>query len=357
MAIGVVLGILFAVLFIAGFVTGGILLYRGCDEDSTGFKVGGWSGLAAGLLFLLLFIFVPFSFHTVDTGEVAVVKHMGEAKEVRTAGTYYDFWVTEKYDKYDAKVQNLELTSMAYSKDAQTMDVAMTVQYQIDATKAIDIAKQYGSMVTLSNRIQSITIEKTKSILSSYSAMDIIQNRSAISPQVEQTIKDAVDDEFYVNITSVVLTNIDFSDAFEKIVEDKMIAEQEKLKAQYEKETAIVNAEKELEVAKLAAEAKLEASKADAQAQIEIARAEAQAIQLKSIEVARTLGFNIIETTITDEDGNSYVEYEIDFTGKTPEEIAVITDYLKYMEYLAKWDGELPDVMTDGSSNVVIPMP
>lgn len=357
MAIGIILGILFAIICIAGFITGGVLLYRGCDRDSTGSKIGGWAGLVAGLLFLLLFIFIPFSFRTVDTGEIAVVKHMGEAKEIRTAGTYYDFWVTDKYDKYDAKVQNLELTSMAYSKDAQTMDIAMTVQFQIDSTKAIDIAKQYGSIAALSNRIQSITIEKTKSILSSYSAMDIIQNRATISPQVEQTIKNAVDDEFYVNITSVVLTNIDFSNAFEKVVEDKMIAEQEKLKAQYEKETAIVNAEKELEVAKLAAEAKLEAAKADAQAQIEIARAEATAIQLKSIEVARTLGFTIIETIVTNENGNSSIDYEIDFTGKTPEEIAVITDYLKYMEYLAKWDGNLPEVVTDGSSNIVVPMP
>ncbi|MGN0819887.1 MAG: SPFH domain-containing protein [Christensenellaceae bacterium] len=357
MAIGIILGIVFFVLLAVGFSVGGYFLYRGADEEETKYKIGGWAGIALGVAFLFTFIFVPFSFHTVDTGEVAVVKHMGEAKEVRTAGTYYDFWVTEKYEKYDAKVQNIEITSMAYSKDAQTMDVAMTVQFQIDSTKVIDIAKQYGSMVTLTNRIQSVTIEKTKSTLSSYSAMDIIQNRSSISPKVENAIKEAVDEEFYVNITAVVLTNIDFSDAFEKIVEDKMIAEQEKLKAQYEKETAIVNAEKELEVAKLAAEAKIEAAKADAQAQVEIAKAEAMAIKLKSIEVARTLGFEIKETTTTDEDGNSTIEYEIDFTGKTEEEIAVITDYLKYMDYLAKWDGELPNVVTDGSANIVVPTP
>ncbi len=357
MAVGFILGFIIMALCITAFVLGGYFLYRSSEYREKNKKVGGWTGIASGVLLFLLFIFVPFSFHTVDTGEVAVVKYMGNAKEIRTAGTYFDFWVTKKYEKYDSKVQTLEITSMAYSKDAQTMDIAMTTQYQIDSAEAINIAKQYGSMTTLSNRIQSITIEKTKSVLSSYSAMDIIQNRSSISPIVEQTIRDAVDDEFYVHITAVVLTNIDFSDAFEKIVEDKMIAEQEKLKAQYEKETAIVNAEKELEVAKLAAEAKLEAAKADAQAQIEIARAEAMAIQLKSIEVARTLGFNIIETVNTDENGSSIIEYTIDFTGKTSEEISVITDYLKYMEYLAKWNGELPDVVADGSANIVVPMP
>lgn len=357
MAIGIILGIIFATLTIVAFIVSGYTLYSGYNDDERKKKLGGAAGIILGIVFLFLFIFIPFSFHTIDTGEVAVVKHLGEAKQVRTAGTYYDFWVTDKYDVYDAKIQNLEVTSAAYSKDAQTMDIAMTVQYQIVTDKAIEIAKQYGSMDLLSNRIQSVAIEKTKSVLSSYSAMDIIQNRSTISPKVEEAIRNAVDSEYYINITAVVLTNIDFSDAFEKTVEDKMIAEQEKLKAQYEKETAIVNAEKELEVAKLAAEAKLAAAKADAQSQIEIAKAEARAIKLKSIEVARTLGFQISETQITDEDGNVSIEYSIDFTGKTAEEIAVISDYLKYIEYMAKWNGELPDVISNGSANIVVPMP
>lgn len=351
MAIGIILGIILAVLAIVGFAVGS---YNLCEENN-GLGVG---GIIAGVILTFAFILVPFSFRTVQTGEVAVVKRLGEAKEVKTAGTYFDFWITKKYDRYDTKVQNVEIVSPAYSKDAQTMDLAMTVQYQIKQDEVIEIAKNYGSLKVLENRIQSITIEKTKSVLSSYSAMEIIETRSTISPKVEQTIKEAVTNEYHVNITTVVLTNIDFSDAFEQIVESKMIAEQEKLKAQYEKETAIVNAEKELEVAKLAAQAKIEEAKANAEAQIEVAKAEARAIQLKSIEVARTLGFKIDEETITDEEtGETSIEYTIDFTGKTAEEIAIITDYLKYMEYLAKWNGELPDVIADGSATVVIPTP
>lgn len=351
MAIGSILGILFLVLVIVSVV---VACNAFADDNN---KVGVVSTLA-GIGLAIAFIIVPFSFHTVDTGEVAVVKHLGEAKEVRTSGTYFDFWITEKYEKYDTKVRNIEIKSPAYSKDAQTMDLAITVQYQIIQDEVIDIAKNYGKLSVLKDRIKAIAIEKTKSVLSSYSAMEIIETRSAISPKVEKAIKDAVTGEYHVNITTVVLTNIDFSDAFEQIVESKMIAEQEKLKAQYEKETAIVNAEKELEVAKLAAQAKIEEAKANAEAQVEVARAEAAAIQLKSIEVARTLGFKINEEVITeDETGETAIEYTIDFTGKTAEEISVITDYLKYMEYLAKWDGKLPTVMTDGSATVVIPTP
>ena len=320
-------------------------------------KQGILYAIAGGVLGLA-FLLVPFSFHTVQAGEVAVVKHLGKAEKVRTAGTYFDFWITETYEVYDAKVQNMEIKTQAYSKDTQTIDILMTVQYQIDSSKVIDIANKYGSLDILANRIESIATEKTKSKLSSYSAMNIIENRSTISPMVEEIIKGTVTEEYCVNIVAVVLTNIDFSAAFEKTVEDKMIAEQEKLKAEYEKETAIINAEKELEVAKLAAQAKIESAKADAEAQIEAAKAEAEAIQLKSIEVARALGFTIHEEEILDQDGVvESVVYTIDFTGKTAEEIQVITEYMKYLEYLAKWDGKLPSVMAGESATIMIPTP
>ena len=58
------------------------------------------------------------------------------------------------------------------------------------------------------------------------------------------------------------------------------------------------------------------------------------------------------------EDGTQSMEYTIDFEGKTAEEVALITEYLKYIEYLSKWDGKLPaTVITDGSASVILPIP
>ncbi len=350
MSIALIIGVALVVLAGAGLVYA-VTSYK--NGKLKGVTVG---GIIAGI-FVVMFVLIPPSFHTVESGQIAVVKYLGKAKIVRSAGTYFDFWLLNKYDVYDAKVQNMEITTQAYSKDAQTMGVSMTVQYKIDASKAIEIANQYGSIEILANRIESIATEKAKATLSSYSAMEIIETRSTISPTVENTIITAVNDEYCVDIVAVVLTNIDFSDAFEKTVEDKMIAEQEKLKAQYEKETAIVNAEKELEVAKLAAQAKIEKAKADAQAEIEIARAEATSIQLKSVEIARALGFKITEKQVTDSDGVVNVEYVIDFSGKSAKEIELITEYLKYADYLSKWDGKLPTVMSGDSASIMIPMP
>jgi hypothetical protein len=198
-----------------------------------------------------------------------------------------------------------------------------------------------------------------------------------MSPRVEESIKNAIADEYHVTIATVVLTNIDFSDAFETAVEDKMIAEQNQLRAEYENAAKVAAAEAEakaaiqkadgeaqaklkaaqaeIEIAKAKAEAKIIEAEADREAQLAIARAESESLKLKSIEVARTLGFKITETTVSGEDGATSTNYEIDFEGKSADEIKVITDYLKYIEYLAKWDGKLPGVMTEGSANIMIP--
>lgn len=301
---------------------------------------------------LLTLIFVPASIHQVDAGEVAVVKVWGDAKEVRTAGIHCDFWISHKYEIYDAKVQQTIVTATAYSNDAQTMDIELVIQYQIQQENALIISKNYGGLDMLESRIETVAIEKMKSTLSQKSAMSIIETRSEVSIDVETAIRNAINGDYYVDITTVVLTDISFSDAFEKTVEDKMIAEQEKLKAEYEKEKAIIQAEQALEVAKLEAEAKLAEAEGEANALEAIAQAQAQAIKLKSIETARMLGFTITETTT--EDG---IVYDIDFADKTQEEINAISEYLKYIEYLETWNGELPEVVTGEGVSIMIPTP
>ena len=209
---------------------------------------------------LFVFILIPFSIHTVDTGEVAVVKYFGEAIDVESPGTYFDFWITKNYTTFDTKTQTLQLDAATYSSDAQTMNVQMTVQYRIHADSAIKIAEQYGTIDTLQARIEAIVAEKTKATLSSHKAMDIIANRASMSPLVEEAVRNAIDEKFYVSIQTVSITNIDFSDAFEKAVEEKMVAEQEQLKANYQNETKIAKATADAEAKKISAQAEKEAN-------------------------------------------------------------------------------------------------
>jgi regulator of protease activity HflC (stomatin/prohibitin superfamily) len=254
MPIGIIVGIVLVLLGI-GAAIGAYYCY---ENDIT---IGRVICIVVAILCALSFIILPFSFHTVNSGELAVVKNLGKITGVRDAGTNFDFWFLTSYSKYDTKVQNVEITTAAYSSDAQTMDVAMTLQYRVIPDKVTDIATQYGTLEVLQGRIQSIVIEKTKAVLSSHKAMDIIANRASISPEVETAVKAAVDEDYFVSVEAVVLTNIDFSDSFEKAVEDKMVAEQTKLKADYDNETKIAKAEADAKALKIAAEAEAEANK------------------------------------------------------------------------------------------------
>lgn len=298
MAIGIFVGIAIVIAIIFCGVACGYFGDRGNDMAAV---------ISGILIFALVvaFILVPFSFHTVSSGEVAVVKHLGKIEDVKTAGTHYDLWVTNKYMTYDSKVQDFEIFTAAYSSDAQPMEIAMTIQYQILSDKVVDIATQYGKLNILQNRIESVAIERVKSVLSSHKAMDIIAKRATISPDVEEAIKATIGDEYYVNVTTVVLDNIDFSDAFEQAVEDKMIAEQAKLKADYDNETKVAKA-------KADAEAKLKA----AQAQIDIAKAEAEARMIAAD--AEASANKIINESITDK--------------------------ILEKNTIEKWDGKLPTV-------------
>lgn len=292
MAVKIILTLVLIALAVASV---GFAGYEISEERNGGAVVG---GILAVVLLLTLLI-VPGSIHVVDTGEVAVVKRMGETIGTRSSGTHFDFWITHSYQTYDFKTQSMDITTAAYSSDAQTMDIQMTLQYRVQGDKVTEIAKQYGSLDKLQARIQSVAIEKCKSVLSGHKAMDIIANRAAMSPAVEAAIKDAIGDEYYVDVTTVVLANIDFSDAFEQAVEEKMISEQNQLKAEYENAAKVAKAQ------------------ADADAKIIAAKAEAEANQ-------------VLEHSLTDK-------------------------ILQEM-YIEKWNGQLPQVMTgDSGLDMMLP--
>lgn len=346
-------GVLFFALIAAGAVIFAFYFYR-TKRGSGGKK---WhvalSACLAGTGLVLLAL-IPGSFHTVDAGTVAVVKRLGVITDVESPGTYFDFWLTRKYETYDAKVQQVEIKMDAYTLDAQSMDISMVVQFQVRQDNVEEIAINYGGLEALTNRIQSVAIERTKATLSQYQAEKLIEERNTISPKVEKEISDAIGDKYYVTFKSAVLTDITFSDAFEAAVEAKMMAQQEKLQAQYENEKKKEQADTALYVAEQEAKALVAKAQATADSQVAIAEADARAIVLKSVEVARMLGYTVKETVTESEEGAKEVSYEIvhdeTHTG------ADIAEYMKYIEYLSKWDGKLPQVVA-GDNGFMITVP
>ena len=66
------------------------------------------------------------------------------------------------------------------------------------------------------------------------------------------------------------------------------------------------------------------------------------------------MGYTVTSTTEGEE-----VVYEIEWgTGAEAEASKkLLIEYMEYLEYLAKWDGKLPQVVTGDNGNVMIPVP
>ncbi|MBO5529547.1 MAG: hypothetical protein J6A47_09625 [Bacilli bacterium] len=395
--------ILFILFFITLAVGAVLAIYFGARAYGSGkkarepaarkpFRVG---LIVAGVAILGL-AFIPGSFHQVETGTVAVVRRLGKIEGVRNPGTYFDFYLTRSYEIYDTKVQQDRIVTSAYSKDGQTMELEVFLQYQVQTENIMKIATEYGNLNALQARIETVTVEKTKAVMSSAEAMTIVQNRSAFSNDVSESVREGISADYYVNVRDVVLTNIDFTNEFEKAVEDKVIAEQEK-------QASITRAEAELEVAKLEAQRKIAEAEGNAEAQKIIAQAAAEAASSKLIELSRSIGYNVTteyiykttvdkvygsgkeevtkteqvsptklaETTtvvISEEDGDTVTttttlaleatKHTIDVTsGPGVEKFkTLVEDYMKYLAYLETCNGELPDVVAgDNAVSIIIP--
>ena len=78
----------------------------------------------------------------------------------------------------------------------------------------------------------------------------------------------------------------------------------------------------------------------------------------EGLELVKKLNpdFLILGIVLKNLDGVAVMEYEIDFSGKSEAEIKLISAYLKYIEYLSKWDGTLPTVMAGDSASIMIPV-
>ena len=352
---------------VALIIVGGYQTYNRDDEDEKKPLAILYSGIATFILSLGLVITIPGSCHQVNTGEVAVVRHLGKIVNLRQPGTYFDFYFVNSYEIYDTKVQQDRILTAAYSKDGQTMELEVFLQYQIQSENIMKIATEYGSLSALQSRIETQTIEKTKAVMSSDIAMNIIQDRAEFSNKVSVAVREGISSDYYVNVKDVVLTNIDFTDEFEKAVENKVIAEQEK-------QAAITRAEAELEVAKLEAQKKIEEARGNAEAQKILAQASAEAATYKIIELARVIGYTVNETYIYSVDGveTKYTtkqaetetiiylgtQYVIDITTGPGEDNfkKLVEDYLAYLAYLEQWDGVLPSVVAgDDAISIIVP--
>lgn len=221
------------------------------------------------------------SFFTVGQAERAVITKFGAVVDVAGPGLHWKTpFITGAY-KIPTDDKSLAFDQVpTYSRDQQPASLTFSVNYRLDGSKAEEIFTQYGGEDGIQSRlIERKSIEKIKNVFGQYTAVSAIQDRAKLNADVTEAIRAAVDGP--VIILSVQIENIDFSDAYEQSIEDRMKAEVEVQKVRQNAEREKATAEITVTKAKAEADAKLAQAKAAAEATRMQGDAEAAAIRAR----------------------------------------------------------------------------
>lgn len=185
--------------------------------------------------------FMSSCFTIVDTGERAVVLRLGEYKYTMTEGVNFKLPIVDRTVKFNVRDNNYSSNHEVSSSDIQTITVETSLIYSLDPNKVGDIYKSYADKYE-SVVIKPALAEIVQSTISEYRIDEFVEKRRAISQKIAERFK-AKTEHTGIMLKAFNITNHDFSDQFNKAIEDKKIAEQGALKAKYDLERVKLEAE------------------------------------------------------------------------------------------------------------------
>ncbi len=230
----------------------------------------------------------------VPAGHKGVLMNMGAVSEkVLSEGVNIKIPFFQSVEIMDVRVLKFESEGNASaSRDLQQVTSSIAVNYRIDSSSVGELYKNIGPNYQ-STVISPAISECVKAVTSRYTAEELITKRSEVSEQMKTMLEDKLSNK-YILIDSFNVTDFQFSDAFNKAIEEKQIAEQEALKAQYD----------------------LERIKTEAEQTVKKAEGEAEAMKVKNDQ---------------------------------------ITDNIIMLEFINKWDGKMPTYY-GGDGNLFLDM-
>ena len=232
------------------------------------------------------------SFTTVKAGHSGVVTTFGKVSEtVLAEGLHFKIPFIQDIILIDNRVKKAEANCTAASKDLQTVSSTIAVNYKVLNGYSAKVYKDIGMDYEAVIITPSIQ-ECVKAVTAKFTAEELITNRQAIGDQMMELLKDKIS-TYGIEIQIFNITAFDFTDEYNAAIEAKQTAQQNALKAEQD----------------------LQRIKVEAEQKIAQAQAEAEAYRLKSEQI-------------------------------TPE--------ILISNYIEKWDGKLPTVVSGESGTMMI---
>lgn len=229
------------------------------------------------LVVLALLVVVGFScVTTVPTGHTGVVTTFGSVENYTyDSGVHFKLpW--QRVVMMDNRIQKQTVNLSCFSSDIQEVSMVYTVNYQINQANAQNIYRSIGIDYYNTVIIPCIT-ESTKVITARYTAENLVGQRANLASAIEVELAEKLE-AFNIELVSTSIEDMDFTDAFTTAVEEKQVAQQNKLRAETEAERIKIEAEAQAEVKRIEAQAEADARLIEAEAEAEANRRIAESL-------------------------------------------------------------------------------
>ena len=243
-----------------------------------------FSGAAA----FLTLIIVLSSFVIVDAGYVGVVKRLGAVQpDYLPEGFHIKTPFIEGIQEFDVRLAKVQTIAGASSRDLQVITTEIAVQYSMIAELTPMTLQKIGTRKIVERTlIEPAIMESVKAITALYTAEQLITQREEVKNKIQDRINSFLNETLKekqlmgaLAIANVAITDFDFSEEFNRAIEDKVRAEQEALKAKNEKLRRVTQAEAAAAEKTLAADAKAYEIKVESQARANAIQLEAKALK------------------------------------------------------------------------------
>lgn len=200
----------------------------------------------AGVISVIIVFLLTISATTIDVGERGLVLGYGQTKGVLSQGFH---WVNPFYsvDVFNIRNNKYETTASSASSDLQQASISVAVNFNIDESKIEEIYTTYGTNYMDRIFVQNVQ-EAVKTVSAKYNASELITKREEVKGEIKTKLQEMTSN--VVIITDIAIVNVDFSDSFDRSVEEKVRAEQQALtskanleKAKYDADAVKLQAE------------------------------------------------------------------------------------------------------------------
>lgn len=130
---------------------------------------------------------------------------------------------------YDCRESRKDIKMNVYTKDVQSADFDVTVMYHVDPKRIPDLQNHYGQEYGNKVLVPVVT-GVAKEVIGQWEADQLISGREKAKNEIFTRVQTALANT-PILVTNIVLSNIDYSDVFEKAIEEKQVAMQNAIRA------------------------------------------------------------------------------------------------------------------------------